>query len=105
MSSLKPGSEPISGDQFLDPAAQLLYRQCLDMVCPFRAIAFRTHRRRVRRKMVMPDLPQIERHWLLLRSLSAQRQGGVVGELSPEFGVSEKTVRRGLQQLRRLRSE
>ena len=50
----------------------------------------------------MPDLPQVERHWLLLRSLFAKRHGSTVCELAGEFAVSEKTIRRDLAQLQRL---
>jgi len=50
----------------------------------------------------MPELPQIERHWLLLRTLSTRRLGSGVGELAVEFCVSEKTIRRDLEQLQRL---
>ncbi|MBA3315226.1 MAG: HTH domain-containing protein, partial [Planctomycetaceae bacterium] len=50
----------------------------------------------------MPDLPQFERHWLLLRTLSARRHGCAVHELATEFGVNEKTIRRDLEQLQRL---
>lgn len=51
--------------------------------------------------LVMPDTPQIERHWLLLRTLSARRRGSAVSELAKEFDVSEKTIRRDLEQLKR----
>lgn len=50
----------------------------------------------------MPDTPQTERHWLLLRTLSTNRNGSTVSELAQEFSVSEKTIRRDLVQLQRL---
>jgi predicted DNA-binding transcriptional regulator YafY len=50
----------------------------------------------------MADTPQIERHWLLLRTLSVLRHGSTVADLASEFSVSEKTIRRDLVQLQRL---
>ncbi|MBA3314307.1 MAG: WYL domain-containing transcriptional regulator [Planctomycetaceae bacterium] len=50
----------------------------------------------------MPALPPIERHWLLLRTLSARKPGCSVCELAAEFRVNEKTIRRDLGQLKRL---
>lgn len=50
----------------------------------------------------MSPMPQIERRWLLLQTLSARRDGCAVAELAVEFGVNEKTIRRDLDRLRRL---
>ncbi len=50
----------------------------------------------------MQELAQVERQWLLMRNLSARREGCAVAELAREFQVSEKTVRRDLQHLRQL---
>jgi proteasome accessory factor B len=44
----------------------------------------------------MPDQPAILRHWLLLRTLAARRQGGTLRELADEHGVNQKTIHRDL---------
>ncbi len=50
----------------------------------------------------MPEQPTILRHWLLLRSLGARRQGATLRDLADENGVSQKTILRDLELLRRL---
>jgi proteasome accessory factor B len=50
----------------------------------------------------MPDLPALLRHWTLLRSLGARRQGATLRELANENDVSQKTILRDLELLRRL---
>ncbi|MCI0380209.1 MAG: WYL domain-containing protein [Gemmataceae bacterium] len=50
----------------------------------------------------MPDQPAILRHWILLRSLGARRQGATLRDLAAEHGTSEKTIHRDLVLLRRL---
>jgi len=50
----------------------------------------------------MPDQPAILRHWLLLRTLAARRQGATLRELAAENGVDPKTIHRDLLLLRRL---
>lgn len=50
----------------------------------------------------MPDQPAILRHWLLLRSLGARRLGLTLRELAAEYGVTQKTILRDLELLRRL---
>lgn len=50
----------------------------------------------------MSDVPAILRHWTLLRSLGARRQGATLRELAAEAGVSQKTILRDLNQLRLL---
>ena len=48
----------------------------------------------------MPDLPALLRHWTLLRSLGARRQGATLRELAADAGVSQKTILRDLDKLR-----
>ena len=50
----------------------------------------------------MPDQPTILRHWLLLRSLAARRQGATLRDLAAEHGTSEKTIHRDLLLLQRV---
>lgn len=50
----------------------------------------------------MADSTQLLRQWTLLRMLSARRQGVTLKELAAEAGVSQKTVQRDLNLLRRL---
>jgi predicted DNA-binding transcriptional regulator YafY len=50
----------------------------------------------------MNDEPTIARQWRMLRTLGARRHGIVVRDLAREFGVSEKTIRRNLQELQRV---
>ena len=50
----------------------------------------------------MPDQPPILRHWSLLRSLSARRHGVTLRDLATEAAVSQKTILRDLELLRRL---
>jgi len=50
----------------------------------------------------LPDQPAILRHWILLRSLGARRQGATLRELAAEHGVNEKTIHRDLLLLQRL---
>lgn len=50
----------------------------------------------------MADSTQLLRQWTLLRLLSARRQGVTLKELAAEAGVSQKTVQRDLNLLRRL---
>lgn len=50
----------------------------------------------------MPDSTPIVRQWRLLTALSSRRFGVAVRELAEEYGVSQKTVRRDLQLLRRI---
>ncbi len=50
----------------------------------------------------MPDQPAILRHWMLLRTLGARRQGATLRDLAADFGVNEKTIHRDLLLLRRL---
>ncbi|MCI0540750.1 MAG: WYL domain-containing protein [Verrucomicrobiales bacterium] len=48
----------------------------------------------------MPDQPAILRHWILLRSLGARRQGATLRDLAVEHDVSQKTILRDLELLR-----
>ncbi len=50
----------------------------------------------------MPDSEPLLRQWTVLRLLSARRQGISLKELASEAGVSEKTILRDLNLLRRL---
>jgi predicted DNA-binding transcriptional regulator YafY len=50
----------------------------------------------------MPDQPATLRHWLLLRSLAARRQGATLRELAADHRVDQKTFHRDLLLLRRL---
>jgi len=50
----------------------------------------------------MPDEPQIHRHWLLLRTLSARRHGATLKELAGLAGVSQKTILRDLAVLQQV---
>lgn len=50
----------------------------------------------------MSDVPQLIRHWNLLRSLGARRMGATLRELANDAGVSQKTILRDLDLLRTL---
>jgi cyclopropane-fatty-acyl-phospholipid synthase len=50
----------------------------------------------------MLDQPAIFRHWVLLRTLAARRQGATLRDLAAEYEVSQKTILRDLELLRRL---
>src|SRR5688572_19070432 len=50
----------------------------------------------------MSGQPPLQRQWTILRTLSARRFGATVRELAEEHGVSQKTIRRDLIQLRDL---
>ena len=45
----------------------------------------------------MSEESPVVRQWLLLRTLSARRQGITVKEMAEDTGVSEKTIRRDLE--------
>lgn len=53
-------------------------------------------------KRLVPDQPAIIRHWILLRSLGARRQGATLRELAAEHAVNQKTIHRDLLLLRSL---
>ena len=50
----------------------------------------------------MADSVQLLRQWTVLRTLAARRHGATLRELADESGVSEKTITRDLNLLRRL---
>ena len=49
----------------------------------------------------MSGLPPLERQWAILRTLTSRRYGVTVRELADEHGVSQKTIRRDMETLRR----
>ena len=50
----------------------------------------------------MPDQPAMMRQWILLRSLAARRHGATLRDLAADAAVSQKTILRDLELLRRL---
>src|SRR4051812_9853120 len=54
------------------------------------------------RTATMPDDTSLRRQWILLKALSARRQGLTVREMASDLGVNVKTVRRDLDLFRGL---